>query len=53
VVEKDGQVKGLGGLMHVEKKDEEQRSFEVDEDQIFTNRSKRANILSQRRRKDA
>jgi len=40
VVEKDGQVEGLGGLVHVEEKDEEQHPFEVDRKEIFSNRSK-------------
>ena len=43
VVEKDGQVQGLGGLVQVEEKDEEQRPFEVDGKEIFSNRSKQAN----------
>jgi hypothetical protein len=43
VVEKDGQVEGLGGLVQVEKKDEEQRPFEVDGKEIFSNCSKQAN----------
>ena len=40
MVEKDGQVKGLGGLVQVEKKDEEQHPFEVDGKEIFSNHSK-------------
>ena len=42
MVEKDGQVEGLGGLVQVEEKDEEQRPFEVDGKEIFSNRSKQA-----------
>ena len=42
VVEKDEQVEGLGGLVQVEEKNEEQRPFEVDEKDIFSNRSKQA-----------
>jgi len=42
VVEKDEQVEGLGGLVQVEEKNEEQRPFEVDEKEIFSNRSKQA-----------
>jgi len=42
VVEKDGQVEELGGLVQVEEKDEEQRPFEVDGEEIFSNRSKQA-----------
>ena len=43
VVEKDGQVEGLGGFVQVEKIDEEQRLLEVDGKEIFSNRSKQAN----------
>ena len=39
---KDGQVEGLGGLVQVEEKDEEQRLFEVDGKEIFSNHSKQA-----------
>jgi len=39
---KDGQVERLGGLAQVEGKDAEQRPFEVDEKDIFSNRSKQA-----------
>ena len=42
VVEKDGQVEGLGGLMQVEEKHEEQHLFEVDGKEVFSNRSKQA-----------
>jgi len=42
VVRKDGQVKGLGGLVQVEEKDEKQHPFEVDGKEIFSNRSKQA-----------
>jgi len=42
VVDKDGQVEGLGGLVQVEEKDEEQRLFEVDGKEIFSNHSKQA-----------
>ena len=35
VVEKDGQVEGLGGLVHVEEKDEKHHPFEVDGKEIF------------------
>ena len=39
MVGKDGQVEGLGGLVQVEEKDEEQRPF-VDGKEILSNRSK-------------
>ena len=42
VVRKDGQVERLAGLVHIEEKDEEQRPFEVDGKEIFSNRSKQA-----------
>ena len=42
MVDKDGQVEGLGGLVQVEEKDEEQRLFEVDGKEIFSNHSKQA-----------
>ena len=42
VVRKDGQVKGLGGLVQVEEKDEKQHPFEFDGKEIFSNRSKQA-----------
>jgi len=42
VIEKDGHVEGLGGLVQVEEKDEEQSPFEVDGKEIFSNRSKQA-----------
>ena len=42
VVGKDGQVEGLGGLVQVEEKDEEQRPFEVDGKEIFSNHNKQA-----------
>ena len=42
VVRKDGQVEGLGGLVQVEGKNEDQRPFEVDGKEIFSNRSKQA-----------
>ena len=37
---KDGQVEGLGGLVQVEEKNEEQRPFEVNGKEIFSNRRK-------------
>jgi len=46
VVEKDGQVEGLGGLMQVEEKVEEQRPFEVNGKEIFSNRNKQANAAA-------
>ena len=42
MVEKDGQVKGLGGLVQVEKKRRRARPFEADGKEIFSNRSKQA-----------
>jgi len=43
VVRKDGQVEGLGGWWcRSRKKDEEQRPFEVDGTEIFSNHSKQA-----------
>jgi len=42
VVGKDGQVEGLNGLVQVEKKEEEQRLFEVNGKEIFSNHSKQA-----------
>ena len=42
VAEKDGQVEGLGGLVQFEEKNEEQRPFEADGIEIFSNCSKQA-----------
>ena len=39
MVEKDGQVEGLRGLMQVEKNDAEQRPFVADGKEIFSTRS--------------
>jgi len=51
VVERDGQVEGLGGLVQVEgKRHEEQRPFEVDGKEISSNRSKQTKAKQERRR---
>ena len=55
MVEKDGQVEGLGGLVQVEENDEEQRPFEVDGRKSSQTAASMPNPKQERRRirKDA
>ena len=50
MVERDWQVGGLGGLVQVEGKDEEQGPFEVDGKDIFSTAASRQRPTQERRR---